>query len=182
VVAVDLRSAREIILKEGRLVDALLGSMAFPGVFPPKELGQYALVDGGTLDPVPVRAARALAPGLPVLAVSLLTPLDLPSTPLTAPFPEHNTIAAQIARLNLPKAFRIFTDAVDIGQRQISELRLKVDAPEVLIHPAVDEIQLLDKLNVAEVAQRGERAAELILPDLRRALSWPARLRRSLKS
>jgi len=180
-VAVDLKSHREIILEEGRVVDALLGSMAIPGMFPPRELGPYSLIDGGTLDPVPVRAARALAPNLPVLAVSLLPPLDVPATPVTAPYIENNTIVAQFVRLNLPQAFRIFSEAVDIGQRQISEMRLKADRPDVLIHPAVDDIQLLDRVDVAEVAKRGERALEQALPALRRAASWHARLQRSLR-
>ena len=181
-VAVDLKSNREIILREGRVVDALLASMAFPGLFPPREMGQYSLIDGGTLDPVPVRAARALAPGLPVVAVSLMTPLEQPATPLTVPPALHNTLVDQIARLNMPQAFRIFASAVDIGQRQMADLRLAADAPEVLVHPAVDEIALLDEIDVAEVAQRGERAAEALLPALRRAVSWPARIRRRLRA
>lgn len=179
-VAVDLKSNREIILQEGRVVDALLASMAFPGLFPPRELGQYSLIDGGTLDPVPVRAARALAPGLPVVAVSLLTPLQQPATPLTVQLPVHNTLVDQISRHNIPQAFRIFASAVDIGQRQMAALRLAQDAPEILIHPLVDGIALLDSIDVAEVVQRGERAAEQALPALHQVVSWPARLRRGL--
>jgi len=57
---------------------------------------------------------------------------------------------------------------------------LKVDAPEVLIHPDVDDINLLDKIDVADVAGRGERAMQNALPELRRAVSWPAQIRRTL--
>jgi NTE family protein len=179
-IAVDLKSNREIVLQEGRVVEAVLGSMSIPGLFPPREVGQYSLIDGGVLDPVPVRAARALAPGLPVVAVSLMSPLEQPATPLMPQLPDSNPIAGQIARLNITQAFSIFAEAVDIGQRQMAELRLKADAPEVLIHPGTDEINLLDRIDVAEVAGRGERAAELALPELRRAVAWPARIRRSL--
>ena len=179
-VAVDLKSNREIVLQEGSVVDALLGSMAFPGLFPPQEIGQYSLIDGGTLDPVPVRAARALAPGLPVVAVTLLSPLEQPFTPPMLQISSSGLLANQLARLNITQAFSIFTNAVDIGQRQMAELRLKVDAPEVLIHPDVDDINLLDKIDVADVAGRGERAMQNALPELRRAVSWPAQIRRTL--
>jgi NTE family protein len=177
-VAVDLNSRREIILQEGRVLDAILGSIAVPGLFPPKELHPYLLIDGGTLDPVPVRAARALAPGLPVVAVSLLAPLEVPSTPPSLPLPVPNPLAKQLSRLNITQALSIFAEAIDIGQRQMSELRLKMDAPEVIVRPNVDDLHLLDRVNISEIALRGEVAMEAVLPDLRRALSLSARAAR----
>jgi NTE family protein len=181
VAAVDLNSNREIILNEGRLVDALLASMAIPGLFPFRVLDKYRLVDGGILDPVPVQAARALAPAFPVVAVSLMSPLQQPVTPPSLQTSTHNTLIDQLARLSPTQAFRTFVSAVDIGQRQMAEMRLKADAPEVLIHPDVDHIGLTDRINVGDVVRRGERAAENALPDLYRAVAWPARIGRSLR-
>ena len=66
---VDLKSAREVILTEGLVRDAILATIALPGIFPPRKIQDWELVDGGTLDPVPVAVARALAPNLPVVAV-----------------------------------------------------------------------------------------------------------------
>ncbi|GAB4492862.1 MAG: hypothetical protein Fur0016_13180 [Anaerolineales bacterium] len=179
-VAVDLNSNREIVLQQGRVVDALMGSMAVPGLFPPKHYHEYTLIDGGTLDPVPVRAARALAPGLPVVAVSLMAPLDAPKTPLNVPLPVPEPLAQQIARLPIAQAVKIFVDAIDIGQRQMTELRLQLDRPEVLIRPDVADINLLDRVNIAEIARRGEVAALQSLPTLRRAVSWQARALRTV--
>lgn len=183
-VAVDLNSRREIILQEGRVVDALLGSIAVPGIFPPKEYSPYRLVDGGTLDPVPVRAARALAVSLPVVAVSLNPPLDQPSVPINVPVSVPKSLepfAEQIARLNITQALQIFAEAVDIGQRQMASLRLMVEKPEVIISPQIGDIGLLDNINVADVARLGEVAALEALPALKRAVSWQARLRRAVQ-
>lgn len=180
-VAVDLNSNREIVLQQGRVVDAVMGSIAVPGLFPPKKYNEYLLIDGGTLDPVPVRAARALAPHLPVVAVSLMPPLDAPKTPLSLPIPVPEPLVQQIARLNITQAVRIFVDAIDIGQRQMTELRLQVDRPDVLIRPEVVSINLLDRVDIPEVAGRGEMAARRSLPALRRAVSWQARLWRVLR-
>ena len=77
------------------------------------------------------------------------------------------------------QAFDIFLQAVEIGNRLMSELRLEKDDPEIIIRPAVTHIQLLDKVDVHEVARLGEQAVEAVLPDLRRVTAWPARLARS---
>ncbi len=181
VAAVDLDSNREIILQTGSVADAVLGSMAVPGIFAPKKMHDYTLIDGGVLDPVPVRAARALAPGLPVVAVSLLPPLEEPSTPALAGLPVPAPLIEQITRLNIAQAFRIFIDAVDIGQRQMTELRLKLDNPEVIIRPDVGHINILEKVDVHKVARLGERAAQAKLPELEQAVSLPATLMRQVR-
>lgn len=180
-VAVDLTSNREIVLQEGSVIDAILGSIAVPGLFPPKDYHPYRLIDGGVLDPVPVRAARALAPGLPVVAVSLMAPLDAPSTPISVLPIVPKQLIDQITRLNITQAVRVFSDAVDIAQRQMAELRLDIDAPEIIIRPKVNDLSLLDRVDVHEVALRGELAAEAMLPDLRRAVALPARAIRHLR-
>jgi hypothetical protein len=62
----------------------------------------------------------------------------------------------------------------------MSELRLEKDDPEIIIRPAVTHIQLLDKVDVHEVARLGEQAVDDVLPELRRITAWPARLMRSI--
>jgi NTE family protein len=168
-------------LKEGRVVDAILGSIAVPGIFPPKDYEPYRLVDGGTLNPVPVSAARALAPNLPVVAVTLYPPLDQPSTPINLLIPGPKPLLDQLSRLNITQAFQIFAESIDIGQRKMTEMCLKMERPEVLIAPDTGDIGLLDTVDVAEVAKQGETAALAAWPDLRYALSWRARLRRFLR-
>lgn len=178
---VDLKSAREVILTEGSVRDALLATIALPGIFPPRRILDWELVDGGTLDPVPVSVARLLAPNLPVVAVVLSTPVGEPTQTLEVSIPYlPNAIARRITRMRPAQAFDIFLQAVDIGNRLMAELRLEKDDPEIIIRPAVTHIQLLDKVDVHEVARLGEQAVDAILPDLRRVTAWPARLARKV--
>lgn len=178
---VDLKSAREVILTEGLVRDALLATIALPGIFPPRHILDWELVDGGTLDPVPVSVARVLAPNLPVVAVVLTSPIGEPAQTFEMSIPYlPGAIARRITRLRPAQAFDIFLQALDIGNRMMTELRLEKDDPEIVIRPAVSHIQLLDKVDVAEVALLGEQAVEAILPDLRRVTAWPARWARSL--
>ncbi len=179
--AVDLGCACEVILTEGLVRDAVLATIALPGIFPPRRIQDWNLVDGGTLDPVPVTVARSLAPGLPVVAVVLTSPLDKPSRNLKVSLPGvPEPIARRLTNMRVAQAFDVFLHAVEIGNRQMADLRLQADDPEVIVRPAVDHIQMLDTVDVAQVAKLGEQALDAVLPELRRAVSWPARLARSL--
>ena len=178
--AVDLKSAREVILTEGLVRDALLATIALPGIFPPRHIQDWELVDGGTLDPVPVSIARLLAPGLPVVAVVLSSPVGEPTQTFEVSIPYlPGAITRRITRMRPAQAFDIFLQSVNIGNSLMSELRLEKDDPEIIIRPAVKHIQLMDKVDVHEVALLGEQAVDSVLPELRRITAWPARLVRS---
>lgn len=68
VVATDLHAGERVVLTEGDLVPATLGSAAIPGLAKPVELDGQVLIDGGFADPAPVDVARALGAEV-VLAV-----------------------------------------------------------------------------------------------------------------
>ncbi len=178
VTSVDVKTGREVVLTEGRLKDAILATIAIPGIFPPYHLNGWELVDGGVLNPVPVSVARMLAPGLPVVAVVLNDPLDKPVPTYTIPVPSilPRSIVERISRMNFAQTFDIFMRAVDLSSRSVAHYRLQVDAPEVIVRPKVHHIELLDKVDVHEVAQLGEDALEKVLPDLARATSWMNRI------
>lgn len=176
--AVDIKSAREVILCEGGLVDAILATIALPGIFPPKEYKKYQLVDGAVLDPVPVSVARSLAPMLPVAAVILDAPSEARSgfTQIQLPVPVPAPIVDRLVRTRVAQAFSIFLQSVDIGSRKLAEMRLREDNPDVIIRPDVGGIGLLDKVDVHKVVHLGEKAVDAILPDLKRATAWPNRM------
>lgn len=174
VTAVDLKTSREVILKEGDVVNALLATIAIPGVFPPREIGGFTLVDGGVLDPVPVSVARLLAPDYPVLAVVLTPRPDSNGRTWELPLNLANPLATQvverITRLRLAQAFNLFIQSIDISNRALADLRLKLDAPELVIYPPVSHISTLQVVDVRQVARLGEQAALQALPQIRDAL------------
>lgn len=177
--AVDLSDGCEVTLKTGHLKAAMLSTIAVPGIFPPYVLDGHKLVDGGVLNPVPVSVARTLAPNLPVIAVTLSSRLS-PAASYHLPIPEMipSTIVKRINENRVTQAFNIFLQSVDITSRVMSELRLEADAPDFIIRPDVDDIGLLDKVDVHEIALRGEQAVLAALPSLKDAFSWRARARR----
>jgi NTE family protein len=177
--AVDLNSGKEVILKNGRVADAVLATVALPGIFPPKSWQEYYLVDGGLLDPVPVAVARTLAPDLPVVAV-VLTNLD--PEPLkvmeSLPFLPDLPLLRQITRLRVAQAFNVFLHSIDISSQYLTVMRLKIERPEVVIQPELKDIGILDQVDLLEISNRGERAALAVLPELRRKTSWSSKIGR----
>ena len=182
VTAVDVKSGDEVIISKGTLVDALLSTTALPGIFPVQRMNGWELVDGGVLNPVPVSVARMLSPNLPVVAVILNDPMDKPVPTYTIPMPQilPRSIVERISRMNFAQSLDIFLRAVDVSSRAVAHFRLELDKPDVLIRPAVHHINLLDKVVVADVAMLGEQATEEMLPQIKRAVSWPVRISKKI--
>lgn len=176
--AVDILTKQEIIINTGSVVEAVLATVAIPGVFPPRKLGKFELVDGGILDPVPVGVARWLAPGYPVVAVCLHPEPDkwasVPDmrtpTELTGPVPHQ--LIEQLERTRVAQALKIYVNSMDITTRMMGELRMEIEKPDVLIRPNVNHIGILDQVNPDEVIAEGERATEMMLPQIHEALTW----------
>jgi NTE family protein len=70
-VAADLVTGKPVIIDHGPVNPAIMASIAIPGLFRPVQYDGHFLVDGGVVMPVPVRAARQIAPTLPVLSINL---------------------------------------------------------------------------------------------------------------
>ena len=180
VTAVDVKTGSEVVISEGYLRDAVLATIALPGIFPPHRLNDWELMDGGVLNPVPVTVARMLSPDLPIVAVVLNDPLDIPLRTYAIPVPSilPKQISDRIHRLHVAQAFDIFMRAVDLSSRAVAHYRLEADAPDVIVRPNVHHLDLLDKVVVKEVALLGEVAVEEILPELKKATSWTTRVKK----
>jgi NTE family protein len=181
--AVDLKSGNEVLLSKGRLVEALLATVAIPGIFPARYVDGLELVDGGTLDPVPVVPARMLAPRLPVVAVVLTTPMGVPAQSWRIPIEKYwagRIVSRLLSRMRYDTVWDIFSRSLDITSRAVTQYRLQVDQPEIIIRPQVHHIDTLDIVDVHEVAKQGEAAVEVVLPQLRSLFTLRNRWRRSM--
>lgn len=169
VTAVDVKTGKEVYLRNGRVIDALLATMAIPGIFPPRPLYEMLLVDGGVVGSVPVQAARRLAPFLPVIAVVLSQPTEQ-GIQMKSPLDwmEQNPILQPLIRLRVAQAFNIFLEAMAIGSDAMTDLRLKLEKPDVIIRPDVKHLGALDVVDVNDTFRRGEQAVRRLLPNIRR--------------
>ena len=154
--AVDLERGEEVVLTSGPLLDAVLATIALPGIFPPYFSGESRLIDGGVLDPVPVVPVRSLFRG-PVVAVTLSASPGSP--PSQSGSPLSNLPGSRVlTRLRVGEALQVFSRSLEISSRLFSDLRLQLDRPEVIVRPEVADIGILDTPDAAPLIEAGRQA------------------------
>jgi len=160
-VAVDLRSGREVILREGSVAAAIRATISLPGLFAPVNQGEARLVDGGVLNNLPVDVARDLG-GEVIIAV------DVTARTQEATFwqivGKHRFVPGVLIQW-----VEVFSEALEIMMEALQEHKLAVAQPDLLLQPAVPaEVSILSGFGRArDVIAAGEAAAEAVLPQLR---------------
>ncbi len=193
-VATDLDTGEAVVIKEGPLVRALRASASIPGIFRPVRWDGRILVDGGLVEPVPVRACREL--GAEVVIGVDVGPRPVPSTPerrglwdeleerLRAledrPWMPASLLEFLEARFErprerpLPGLFSLLNQSALILLQEITELKLKLWPPDILVRPDFPRKEggyVREYLNAPEYISVGERAMEEQLPRLRELLA-----------
>jgi len=170
--AVDINTGQEIILREGPVALAVRATVALPGLLAPVEVDGRRLADGGLLNNLPVDIARRIGAEV-VIAVDVS--------------PKRGEVWLNHIRWapkGVADTLQVLSESVGIMMSAINEQKLKQARPEVLIRPAI-----LAGVNVVagyhranELIDAGERAAEAALPCIRAQVHprwhWLARSRR----
>jgi NTE family protein len=165
VIAVDMRTGREVRLNSGRLDEAMLATMALPGLFTPLRREGMKLADGGVLNPLPVDAARTLGPRVVAVDVIHDFALDQPTQIFEARGPMgYATLIGR--RLGLTEMVEAVYQAASLLTNRLAELNLKMNPPDVLLRPAVGHVGLFAFDRSAEAYQIGEATARAALPQL----------------
>jgi len=193
-VATDLKTGKEVWIREGSLIDAVRASISLPGIFTPFARNGQWLVDGGLVNPVPVSLCRAMGAEI-VVAVNLNS--DIMRKPrlrqMADPPANGNGVSpraqgrwaaflsktAQQGNLTLfrqlfqeqperdPTLFDVMATSVKIMQDAITRQRLLDDPPDILIRPKLADIGLMEFNRAGEAIDEGKRATDLAIPMLR---------------
>lgn len=179
--AVDLYTGREIEIRTGNAVKAILSTIAIPGVFPSQEFDNYKLIDGGILDPVPVNSARAIDPALPVIAVRLSRkPANYDHTEPNLPFLDviPSSIIDRLIKSRLVESLVTYYQSIDVLTTKLEEMNLKVDQPDVIVAPETGHYPTLDLSIPADLQELGYTAMQKALPQAEQSLSLVNKVRR----
>jgi len=95
---------------------------------------------------------------------------------------EQNPLLQPLVRMRVAQAFNVFIEAIMISSTAMTDYRLKVDKPEVIIRPNVAHVHALDTADIPDLARRGEEAAWAAMPALHEAVSPLSRLRTRLRN
>lgn len=136
-VATDLMTGEKVVIRHGSLASAMRASMSIPGVFEPWPIDGRLLVDGGLVSNMPVRTAKQLFPGYPVIAVNVSSGLRSPDQIRTMPEVIDQTITI-------------------LTSQNVTQEQAEAD---VIIRPAVESVSTLGSVKVSEIIQLGEVAA-----------------------
>jgi len=154
VVATDLFREEAVLLRQGNIVEAVRASISLPGIFDPVLREGRVLIDGGLTDPVPVRAARQLGAEF-VIAVDI------------------DTVSAESVpppRTEVPSLVMTLLQTTRLVENTICSHGMRHEAPEMLIQPAVGQIQTMDFIGGRAAIAAGEQAVEAVLPELKQRL------------
>ena len=187
-VATDVETGREVVIGEGDLVAAIRASIAVPGIFSPARRRSALLVDGGLVNPVPISVCRALGaqrvvavdvnhgwiggrrraaaaggkdgsappPGAGARRLFQWLERRAKRRDAGAPAPAREWTE----RRRGPSIFEVLGHTLRIVERQITEMRLRLDRPDRLIRPRVGHYQFLDFHRARELIEEGYRAAK----------------------
>jgi NTE family protein len=142
-VAVDLRSATQVVLERGSLAQALRATMSLPGIFPPVEIDGRVLVDGGAMNNVPADVVRAMGADV-VIAVNV------------GSVAESRTVSTSLLGL--------IGNTVDA--MMVASTRRGMATADLVINPTLDGFGSLDWRRADQLAKSGYDAAEALAEPL----------------
>jgi len=58
VCATDPIKRKSVYIEKGKIIDAVMASISIPGIFPPYKIKEQLYIDGGVLNPVPVKPLK----------------------------------------------------------------------------------------------------------------------------
>ncbi|MCB0078556.1 MAG: patatin-like phospholipase family protein [Anaerolineales bacterium] len=145
VTTVDVQTGELVVLRSGPLAPALRASSAIPGIFSPVEHRGHFLVDGGLLNNLPVDVIRTMTLH-PIVAVDVAAPpnrrldfgKDKPtlSQRIEAMVSGEESLLDSLFRRAL--TVELFMKTFDVPQRVMTEMRLAMQPPDLLIRPRLD--------------------------------------------
>ncbi len=199
-VAVDIRTGREVWLRDGSLANAIRASIALPGLLTPLQQETRWLSDGGLVNPVPVSLARAMEADV-VIAVDLNGGVfrhegaaGIPHLPGewmddVTENPPKGLAASTLKRLKTifesdgrPQQYEVLNNAVAIMSDRITKSRMAGEPPDVLLVPSVGGIGALQFHKGEEGIEAGREVVRRMRPAIEDVVGLPNTAQKTLET
>ncbi len=171
-VAADIETGEEVVLKSGRVAEAIRASCGLPIIFVPLHLNGRYLVDGGLVNPVPTRVLADLGADV-MIAVNLTMPAgDRPHGEHSSKSPRKRAVTLESLRdaatpqlLKNPHIIDVFFNMIYTMEYEVAQSRLEM--AHVVLHPDLKGFSWTELHRAREIIKAGERAAEEALPRIK---------------
>jgi NTE family protein len=162
IVAADLLTGREVVFRRGPLWQAVVASMAIPGVYPAVRMDPWVLVDGGVLDPVPTGVCAGMGADV-VIGISLGSAQPEPVADAEALMTPGRP----------PNVLAVLAPSLEIMQTRVEGVDSPV--PTLMLSPEIQAMgigALRDFSQGRRFFADGQRAGEEAVPRLAAVLPW----------
>jgi len=146
IIATDLESGKEVVLSEGKLIDAIMASISIPGVFPPVKYKNSLLVDGGLVNATPVDIVKDMGADA-VLGVDLNTTGE-------ADFEKPSLLQVLI------RSYEILKEHSTIPNIYLEDKKI------LIIRPDMKKLKSFNFYDIKKFIKEGERIAKQALPKI----------------
>jgi len=162
IVTADLTTQEEVVLQRGSGALALFAATALPGIYPPVQVGGRILVDGGTLDPLPIGVAARMGAGVVV-------GIKLSGGAGTVRMDE----LSEKGHAALPSVIATILRSIELVQARVA--RDTEAIPAIVVTPELATLpsgKLRHFKHGRQYIESGEAAVEEALPRLAATLPW----------
>ena len=185
IVACDCMSMRQVVFDSGKLVDAVLASIAIPGVFEPYKIAHHYYMDGGILNPLPTNVLVESG-AKKIISVNVLPSSDeiehtyeLLSKDVQE-IPKGRFLLSMIRRIFRkrfleilrPNIFDVIVSTVQSFEYLLAQSSA-LSQSDVALHPDVTGVSWAAFENAADLIKRGEEETQLHLKEIKELISQP---------
>ncbi|MFA6079568.1 MAG: patatin-like phospholipase family protein [Candidatus Omnitrophota bacterium] len=148
IVSCDIETREEIVHDSGSIVDAVMSSIAIPGIFEPVLVKGRYLVDGGVINPLPtdvlIRAGASK-----IIAINAL--------------PSSEDI--QKSKKKVTNIFDVIVNSIQASEYMIA--RVSAESADIAMHPVLPKVDWYEVYEGPKVIKHGELETKKILPELK---------------
>lgn len=172
-VAADIMNGEQVVIDQGRVIDAVRASISIPGIFTPVKHMERVLVDGGIVSEVPVSVCRKMGAQFVVgvnvipdpakaIHISILNRKTEDDRKKKRPEKKEDPDA------DLPRLIDVMTQMLGISGYRVALEDLK--GADIAISPPVEIIGFWQFFRAPEAILQGELATREAIPAIRAAM------------
>ncbi len=152
-VATDIRSGEEVVINNGSVLEGVRASISIPVIFTAVKWQDRYLVDGGLVNPVPVKTVREMGADF-IIAVNVMPPMGV-----------RNRRARKSKQ---PGMFNVMLQSIYIATYSVAKSSL--ERADIVIEPQLTDIGYGDFGRVRDCISQGELAAQESIPKIKKQL------------
>lgn len=182
IVASNLFTGEEVIFDEGDVVDAVRASVSIPGIFRPVRLRNQYLIDGGVIDPLPVKILSRYGVKK-IIAVNVLSAaedhiqrhefFEAKKNQIEETSKKKNIVGRALFALRTrlekryrPNIFNVLMNSIQFLEYGIAES--SAAGADIVIHPVLSDSHWAEFYSGAKFIKRGEEKTLEQLGEIKR--------------